>query len=61
MSENVEGESVGVVEEIAVAEEREAAVRRLAEVLSPAAIESLVKDAETSRMGLDGPRACSTK
>ena len=55
MSESVAVESAGLVEDIAVIEERDAAARRLAEVLSPAAIESLVKDADMSGMGLDGP------
>lgn len=55
MSENVAVESAGLVEGIAVIEERDAAARRLAEVLSPATIESLISDAETSGMGLDGP------
>ena len=55
MSENVAVESAGLVEAIAGVKERDAAARRLAEVLSPAAIESLIRDAETSGMGLDGP------
>ena len=55
MSENVAGEAAGLVEGIAEVEEQDAAARRLAEVLSPATIESLVRDAESSGMGLDGP------
>jgi putative transposase len=55
VSESGAVESAGLVEDIAVIEERDAAARRLAEVLSPAAIESLIKDAEASGMGLDGP------
>jgi len=55
VSENVAVESAGLVEAIAGVKERDAAARRLAEVLSPAAIESLIRDAETSGMGLDGP------
>lgn len=55
MSENVAVESADVVEGTAVIEEQDAAARRLAEVLSPATIESLIADAETSGMGLDGP------
>jgi len=55
VSENVAVESADVVEGTAVIEEQDAAARRLAEVLSPATIESLIADAETSGMGLDGP------
>jgi putative transposase len=55
VSENVAVESADEVEDTAVIEERDAAARRLAEVLSPATIESLIADAETSGMGLDGP------
>ena len=55
MSEKWAVESADVVEGTAVVEDQDAAARRLAEVLSPAAIESLIADAEASGMGLDGP------
>lgn len=54
MSEKVAVESAWLVEDIAVVQEQDVAARRLAEVLSPAAIESLIVDAEASGMGLDG-------
>jgi putative transposase len=53
VSENVV-ESVGPVEETAEIDGQDAAARRVAELLSPAAIEALVADAEASGMGLDG-------
>lgn len=49
-------ESAGLVDEVAVDEQQDAAARRLAEVLSPAAIDALIADAEASGMGLDGTR-----
>ena len=51
-------ESAELVDDVAVDEQRDAAARRLAELLSPAAIDSLVADAEASGMGLDGTRGC---
>lgn len=54
MSENVVAESAGVAGEVAISEEETAAARRVAELLSPAAIDSLVADAAESGMGLDG-------
>ena len=47
-------ESAELVDEVAVDELQDAAARRLAELLSPAAIDSLIADAEASGMGLDG-------
>ena len=47
-------ESAELVDEVAVDEQQDAAARRLAELLSPAAIDSLIADAEASGMGLDG-------
>ena len=47
-------ESAELVDEVAVDERQDAAARRLAELLSPAAIDSLIADAEASGMGLDG-------
>ena len=49
-------ESAELVDEVAVDEQQDAAARRLAELLSPAAIDSLIADAEASGMGLDGTR-----
>ena len=54
MSESVVAESAEVVDEVAVDEQQDAAARRVAELLSPAAIDSLVADATESGMGLDG-------
>ena len=47
-------ESAELVDEVAVDEQQDAAARRLAELLSPAAIDSLIADAEASGMGLGG-------
>ena len=54
MSESVVAESARLVGEVAVDELQDAAARRVAELLSPAAIDSLVADATESGMGLDG-------
>jgi putative transposase len=54
VSESVVAESAGLVGEVAVDELQDAAARRVAELLSPAAIDSLVADATESGMGLDG-------
>ena len=56
MSESVVAESAELVDEVAVDEQQDAAARRAAELLSPAAIDSLVADATESGMGLDGAR-----
>jgi putative transposase len=51
----VVAEPTGPVEDVAVDEQQEeAAARRLAELLSPATIDSLIADADASGMGLDG-------
>ena len=47
-------ESARSVEDGAVAEQQDAAARRLATLLSPATIDSLIADTEASGMGLDG-------
>jgi len=54
VSESVVTESVGSVDEVAVDERQDAAARRLAVLLSPATIDSLIADTEASGMGLDG-------
>jgi putative transposase len=56
VSENVAAESAGSVEGVAEDSADEAAARRVAELLSPSAIDALVADAEASGMGLDGAR-----
>jgi putative transposase len=47
-------ESAELVEDVAVDAQQDAAARRLAELLSPATIDSLVADTEATGMGLDG-------
>jgi putative transposase len=56
VGEDMVAESAELVDEVAVDEQQDAAARRLAELLSPAAIDSLIADAEASGMGLDGTR-----
>jgi putative transposase len=54
VSESVVTESTGSVDDVAVDEQQDAAARRLAALLSPATIDSLIADTEASGMGLDG-------
>jgi putative transposase len=61
VSESVVTESAVSVEDVAVDEEQDAAARRVAELLSPAAIDSLVADVEAAGMGLDGAQGLLSK
>ena len=54
MSESVVTQSAELVGEVTIDEQQDAAARRVAELLSPEAIDSLVADATESGMGLDG-------
>jgi putative transposase len=56
VSENVVAVSAEMAGDVAVEGQRDAAARRVAELLSPEAIDSLVADATESGMGLDGAR-----